>query len=605
LVFARTLIAVLLILAISLTAVAAAGHLASQPTGGRSAAGPFVDTVLVDASHPPRVIPDGFFGINYVGFWDTAQGSPASARALAQTPIRTVRFAGGDPGDWYDWADPYYKGWSKTSPLDLWRWAKSFGARPLFQTNYQGHLPNPPGQSYAVNSPQNAAAWVAYDRKMGIPAAMEVGNEEDIGIHAADDQSFKSYVSAFTAQAAAMHHVDPHVMVLGPASTNEYYWWALDTLGTFLQGTGNKTGSGQVDGVSLHYYAGSSWAAIQRSIAQHDTRHLPVYLTEWNLGSSDANNLFTPTAGHALAIADILGAFAQSGLAGEDYFDIHGATGWGLLYGPNEYRPVDSPTPTYYAMALWSHMGNQVLPLVQSEDPSSVMSTYATRAADGTYQVMVINKQPTAETVKIQLDGVTPAGHDLSVASLVPVKGSVFDQDVYYDGAAMPSPQHPLPAPRALGRVRGSTISYSVPGFSAVVLSVDGATPSRRVPLSVRPNPSHAIAPPVLAFSANGSVSHTLITRGAAESLSATVKATQDAGTVLVDIEVYDPNGRRAFQYSQHVQLRGGVAATVSCVYKPPSSAQTGVYTYKIGLFGPTWTPLYTWNNDAATFSVT
>src|SRR5579871_4893208 len=60
------------------------------------------DSVVVDLA-PRRTIPPGFFGINYSAFWDDAQGSAASARALAQTPIKTVRFAGGDPGDWYDW----------------------------------------------------------------------------------------------------------------------------------------------------------------------------------------------------------------------------------------------------------------------------------------------------------------------------------------------------------------------------------------------------------------------------------------------------------------------------------------------------------------------
>ncbi len=508
-------------------------HPLAAPSGG-----PFVDTVLVDTARVIRVIPPDFFGINYVGFWDDDQGSAASARALAQTPIRVLRFPGGIPGDWYDWADPYYKGQSRTSPLDLWTYARKIGARPLFQTNYQGHLPNPPGRSYAVNSPQNAAAWVTYDMTAGIPAVMEVGNEEDVTMKTADDSRFQPYVDAFNAQARAMHRANPGVKVYGPAGTNEWYWWGLDSLGMFLRGAGNKTGSGQVDGVSLHFYKGSSWAdsmsvaqywlspsgpwaAIQRSIAAHDTRHLPVRLTEWNLGSTSFNNQFTPTLGHALAIADLLGAFAQSGLDGEDYFDLHGASGWGLLYGTGENRPADSPTPTYYTMALWSHMGNRVLPLVQSEDAAKVMSSYATRAGDGSYQVLAINKQPTAETVRVQLNGATPAGHHLRVYTLGPAAGSVFDHDARYNGLTMPSPRRPLPGPRQLGVVKGNTISYSVPGYTAVVLSLDGASPAPRTTQAITPHQSRAVAPaPTLTITAAGAVASRTVARGGHESLS-------------------------------------------------------------------------------------
>src|SRR5947209_7797698 len=97
-----------------------------------------VDWVIVNPARITRKIPSTFFGINYVGFWEPAEGSRAAARALEQTPIRTVRFPGGAPGDWYDWQEPYYSHNSRTSPMQLWRWARLFGAtRVLFQTNYQ------------------------------------------------------------------------------------------------------------------------------------------------------------------------------------------------------------------------------------------------------------------------------------------------------------------------------------------------------------------------------------------------------------------------------------------------------------------------------------
>ncbi len=454
-----------------------------------------MDTISVNAGAVTRVIPSNFFGINYVGFWDSAQGSQASAKALEQTPIRSVRFAGGDPGDWYDWQEPYYptttlsrSSWSSTSPIQLANWAAQFGATPLFQTNYQGHLPNPPGRSYAVNSPQNQAAWVTYDQAHGIDASMEVGNEEDIRMTTYQDRDFQPYITAFNAQASAMHAVDPGVQVYGPAATNEYYWWTLDSLGMFLKQTGNKAGTGEVDGVSLHYYRGSGWndtkgAAetwscsrcdwpfITQEIAANDTRHLPVDISEWNLGDSNTGTGFNQTVGHALVYADMIGAFAQSGVAEEDYFDLHGAGAYGLLYGPGEARPVDTPTPTYYATALWGHMGATVLPLTQSDDPSTTVSAYATRKSDSSVQVLAINKTGSPQPLRIKYTGFSPIGGTLSTYAMA----STSDEnslDVDYDGQLDPSAQAPLPGAISTTSVTGNAVSVMLAPYSATVVDV-------------------------------------------------------------------------------------------------------------------------------------
>src|SRR5919198_222656 len=292
---------------IAISLLACVVTLAGATMLGVHAAIPAAGTIVVDAGTPIRRLPATFFGINYVGFWDNHQGSAASARALAHTPIKLVRFPGGDPADWYDWQDPYYKGWSRTSPSDLWQYVRTLGGTALFQTNYQGHLPNPPGHTYAVNSPQNAAAWVRYNRAHGIDAIMEVGNEEDITMRSRHDRAFQRYIDLFNAQATAMHAVDRRVKVIGPAGTNEWYWWGLDALGMFLNQTGNRRGSGQVDGVSLHFYKGTSWndskgvaqywlqpdgpwAFIQRTIRANDTRGRPVYGSEWNVGATGVKN---------------------------------------------------------------------------------------------------------------------------------------------------------------------------------------------------------------------------------------------------------------------------------------------------------------------------
>jgi hypothetical protein len=458
-----------------------------------SSAAPAIDEVVVEPEITVRRLAPSFFGINYVAFWDQAQGSAASARALAQTAIRNVRFPGGAPADWYDWQDPYYKSWSSTSPLKLWHWARSFGANHLvFGTDFQAHLPNPPGRTYSANSAQNAAAWVRYVLGAGIDADMEVGNEEDLTtLHVNDDPAYDPYIRAFNAQADAMHRANPRVRVLGPVGTNEWYWWALDGLAMFLKGTGDRVGTGAVDGVSLHFYKGNNWdnarsvaqywlsstgpwAAIRSAIRHGDTRSLPVYITEWNLGGSQSHDAFVPTVGHALAVADMIGAFALSGVAGEDYFDLHAGQSWGLLYGKNESRRLDSPTPTYYAMALWRNMGTRVVPLRQTADPSTSLSAYATSRSDGSVQLLLINKQPTPQTIHVAVKGTTFAGRRLRVFSLQAATG-VDGLEARYDGVLMPSPQSGLPGPRDLGTVHGKTVSYVAPAYSANVLDLSRA----------------------------------------------------------------------------------------------------------------------------------
>ena len=602
---------------------------AAAPVAARPLPLSAADTVVVDMTTISRTTPPNFFGINASAFWDGATTSAASAQALAQTPIKMVRFAGGAPADWYDWQDPYYKAWSHTSPLDLWRYAKQFGAIPMFQTNYQGHLPNPPGRTYAVNSPENAAAWVSYNAAQKIPAMMEVGNEEDIKVNLVHDPLFQPYIDAFNAQARAMHAAakagGTSVQVIGPAGTNLWQWWNRDSLGMFLKQAGNRFGTGQVDGVSIHWYGGASWyqakgqpqywlapggpwSAIQALVKANDTRPLPVYLSEWNMGAGDSGNTFNATAGHGLVIADMLGALLRSGLAGEQYYQTHGVNGWGLLYGANEGRPLDTATPAYYATALWGQMGDQVRPLTQSDDPASMVSAYAASRAGGAVQVLAVNKLSHPRTLHLSFNGATPAGHRLRVYSLSALHGSISDPDVVYDGRVSPSPQQPLPGPLNGGAITSSTVSYVLPAYSAVVLSIDGTGPAQAAPATATPNPGQPLptATPQAApqFGMTGGVSGRSFSPGQTVPLTATVSVDTDMGTVTVDQEVYDATGAKVFQQTHTVDMRAGVPVDVASSFTLARYASGGTYSYKLGVFGPNWTPSYAWNANAASFTV-
>lgn len=579
-----------------------------------------VDQILINPRVVKRVIPPTFFGINYSAFWEPAEGSATDARALAQTPIKVVRFPGGAPADSYDWQDPYYKKQSQTSPLQLWEWARSFGAkRVVFQTNYQGNMPNPPGQSYAVNSPGNAAAWVEYDKQHRIPADMEVGNEEDWHlIRGKDDPAYGKYIAAFNAQAKAMHGVDSQVRVLGPVATSEWYWRTLDGLGMFLHGAGNRTGTGQVDGVSLHFYAGSGWydsigaaqywlsrvgpwAAIQTLIHANDTRNLSVYVTEWNLGDKDFHNTFTPTFGHALLVADTIGAFALSGVASADYFTIHRSDGWGLFYGTNDARPVDTPTPTYYAMALWSHMGDRMLSLQQSDDPRGGTSAYATKRRNGSLQVLLINKQSTARRIKIALQQRTPAGHHLRVYSLTPSSKNISGLNARYDGRFMPSPQRPLPGAKQLEVVHGKAITYTVPGYSAIVLDLDGTGAASHLRWKSLPPP---VPNPGPVIGVTGSVGMRTVRAGGVERVTTVVRSNENIGPVTAVLGVYDSTGTKVFGARQAVTLTSSTPVTVTKNYPVSGTAWSGDYHVNVSIFTRDLSSQIWWKGGVTGFTV-
>jgi hypothetical protein len=164
-----------------------------------------------------------------------------------------------------------------------------------------------------------------------------------------------------------------------------------------------------------------------------------------------------------------------SGVAGEDYFDIHGGHSWGLLYGVGEDRPVDSPTPTYYAMALWSHMGKHMVGLRESDNATTGVSAYATSGKNHSIQLLAINKGGSPRRLAIKLQGAHRSAHRLLVYSLSGTTHQINDRVARYNLVAMPSPERPLPGPRYVGKVSGGTVSYVIPGYSAVVLDLTGA----------------------------------------------------------------------------------------------------------------------------------
>ena len=102
-------------------------------------------------------------------------------------------------------------------------------------------------------------------------------------------------------------------------------------------------------------------------------------------------------------------------------------------------------------------------------------------------------------------------------------------------------------------------------------------------------------------FSTNATPSAAAVVAGTPVQISAQVLSAHQTRPVLVDIEIYGPNGARVFQQwfdDEQIPLGSRVAYVVEWV--PPPGTALGQYTVRVGLFAPGWGQLLHWNPDAA-----
>ena len=416
-------------------------------------------TITIDETNVLHTTEDSFHGTNFVALWNNTGDSPGAVKAFSQLGARVVRFPGGVPCQWYDWKDPLATGWSKLSPENAWMFAKTANAKMLFQTNSAndagGVNKDTKGNYKFDSSGAHAAEWVKFCKEKKIDVAFwEIGNEPEMDAPAqakkSQDDIFKWYNAKFDEQAKAIRKEDADAKIMGPASTNTWFWWHEKNLEKFIAAEGNKTGTGLVDAVSIHWYPGAGAATFEKNrgaaqgwassceylrgvIAANDSRPLPLYITEWNWGAGDKDDS-NSFLGNALGCADCLGMFLRTGVAGHTHFCLqHVKRGWGVLAMSGDSIPQNAPNPTYFALAMASHLYGKVLELKNSADESNVLSAYATQN-DGGVEVMLINKTKDPQSVTLAFKNLKVEGKQATIYTLKGVKGTPGDSDVVYNG---------------------------------------------------------------------------------------------------------------------------------------------------------------------------
>jgi hypothetical protein len=133
-----------------------------------------------------------------------------------------------------------------------------------------------------------------------------------------------------------------------------------------------------------------------------------------------------------------------------------------------------------------------------------------------------------------------------------------------------------------------------------VAVGLAGLTATLGLPMD------HAAAAPVTGggFTSNATAAPSPVGRGATVTISIPVTASTTR-TALVDVEVYDGAGRKAFQtYWDAQSFTAGVARTFRATWPVPANQATGSYRVDVGVFRPGWGELYHWNRAATTLTV-
>ncbi len=442
-----------------------------------------------------EVAPDAH-GTNFVALWNDTGDSAGAVRAFAQMGLGLLRFPGGVPAHWYDWQEPLGNGLTELTPERAWKLAQAGGARMVFQTNAatsESGVNKSTGKRYKLdNSGAHQAEWVSDARRKGIGVAFwEIGNEPEADAPSPfkTDQVavYRWYNKVFEEQARAIKRLDPQARVVGPASTNAWYWWHEGNLAKFLQAQGNRHGTGLVDAVSLHWYPGGGdgpWEAkrgeaqgwadcmkfIRGVIEENDSRPLPLYVTEWNWGAGDRNTSGRKLS-NALGCADSVGMFLRTGVAGHTHFCLQKIDrGWGVLAMKNDSRPADQASPTYFALALAAKLHGRILDVASDADAKNVLSVYAAQTREGTLRVLLINKSADEVAAALALAGAaSPSVQPVAqVETLLGSGGDIEDEDVIFNGVRSPNPaRDALPRPKA-EPARGT---WLLPPYSLTLLS--------------------------------------------------------------------------------------------------------------------------------------
>jgi hypothetical protein len=399
---------------ILLLAACTTAPVASPAVPTPTAPSPIPGALYVNAAQAIGPISPYVFGTNYGPWVFLTLGARPKAKEAGLT---LMRYPGGEYGDSVDLME-----YQIDEAVAL---ARELGAELAISVRLMnGTVEN------AVNLVKYVNQTKGYHVKF-----WSIGNESNLyfkrsdGIPGYDVQRFNLEWRKF---AEAMRAVDPSIKLVGP-DTNQFQADSAknpkdpngkDWLTEFLKANGDL-----VDIVSVHRYpfpivnsdplptkdqllaSSAEWdqsiPALRKLIKDTTGQDKPVAVTEVNSNWTAASGgEATPeTFYNALWWGDVLGRLIKQRVDTVAQFLLSSKTGGGG--GTLGLFEGDDPRPIYYVYPMYHRFGTQ---LIEASTDKELVSIYAARRDDGALTLMVINRNGTAQSMAVQLNGFKPSG---------------------------------------------------------------------------------------------------------------------------------------------------------------------------------------------------
>jgi hypothetical protein len=291
------------------------------------------------------------------------------------------------------------------------------------------------------NTPEDAAAEIAYIEKRGYPISyVEMGEEPDGHYTLPED-----YAALYVQFAAALHRVDPKLKLGGPIFTGENkdieVWPDQDGKASFtgrfidyLKAHGKLS---ELAFFSFEHYPVDpgkvQWSNLydEAYFVQHIMdvwredgvpANVPFFITESNLSSASSEAYMDIWGG--LWLADYIGAFLSGGGSAVYYFHYmpepigrghNGSPGTFNFFSADHDFKIKQPLSQYFVSQLlnleWVQPGNgahKIFPAASDIRDGAghvLVTTYAALRPDGQWSLLIINTdQENAHTVSISFD---------------------------------------------------------------------------------------------------------------------------------------------------------------------------------------------------------
>ena len=473
--------------------------------------------LAIDANRKVRLADSRWFGLN-TAVWDSSLDTPITSSALTELGTQILRFPGGSLSDTYHWStnsswDSVHNKWVNwgTSFSNLSHLATNVGAQAMITVNY------------GTGTSNEAAAWV---RSANVTNHLgfkywEIGNE-CYGSWEADSNSapHDPYTYAvraaqyFNAMKAAYSNIEIG-MVAAPGENNysnnaahfavnprtgtTNYGWTPIVLAT-LKSLGVRPDFlihhvypefGTDDDQALLLDSGN-WPSDASDLRQQitdyfgsDGTNIELLCTENNADSGNQGKQSTSIV-NGLYLADSLAQLMKTEINGFVWWDLRNGTDTNgdfdpSLYGWRNYgdlgviNGLNTRHPTFYTfklMQFFAHPGDTVL---NSTTDYALLTTYASRKADGSLAVLVINKDRYATfTAQLALANFIP-WTNVTVRSF-----GIAQDEATRTNSTVPGAQDIATNNLA---VTGTNFTTTFPPYSATLLTI----PPAALTLAVQP----------------------------------------------------------------------------------------------------------------------